>query len=178
MLDFQRDVWVMLHATQGGTCLILGDDQELMAEAAKAAKRRLGCSIHRRAPSSRLHPAHCPSCWVQSSSQQQCKMGHAASLLPLCGHHAHGTWVPGYHLTSLQTNRLHIACCRLLGLNGIQSVHSRHRNLCNLAIETLPEADVAFLCAGRRATYSASSSRSRWRTAASRLCSCYRTSTL
>jgi hypothetical protein len=54
--DLEKDVWVMLPALQGGTCLILGDDQELMAEAAKIAKRRLGCSIHKRVPFSRSYP--------------------------------------------------------------------------------------------------------------------------
>ena len=38
---------------QGGTCLILGDDPGLMIEAARAARKALGCTIYRRSPSFR-----------------------------------------------------------------------------------------------------------------------------
>ncbi|CAK0784368.1 hypothetical protein CVIRNUC_007572 [Coccomyxa viridis] len=38
---------------KGGTCLILGDDPGLMTEAARAARKALGCTIYRRSPSFR-----------------------------------------------------------------------------------------------------------------------------
>ena len=43
----------MRRLVQGGTCILLGDDQDLLAETAKEARKKLGCSIYRRVPTSR-----------------------------------------------------------------------------------------------------------------------------
>ncbi|CAL5229793.1 g13185 [Coccomyxa viridis] len=49
----ERAIEAFGSKAQGGTCILVGDDQEMLAQTAKVARKQLGCSIYRRVPTPR-----------------------------------------------------------------------------------------------------------------------------